>query len=275
MRYIKSFQNDAAIQAAVDNKTLGHPYVALNESAGTIDWDSKELSPEYQYFTVKATGSGNISYKLDQNGAKGKYVEHSIDNGSTWVRTGRTGSKTIPVQSGDRIIFRGDISTGNSIGLNYSASTATFEVYGNAMSLIYGDNFVGNNEFPSTATVAFSELFKGCTGLTDASKLILPASVLLTFSLWGTYSSMFYGCTSLEAAPELPATTLAVGCYRVMFRYCNKLNYIKCLAETGVNSACDTWVQGVAETGTFVKKEGVTWPTGASGIPSGWNVIEE
>ena len=227
------------------------------------------------YLTIEATSSGNISYKLGQNGASGKYVEHSIDNGSTWVRTGMSGSKTIPVQSGDRIIFRGDISTGITIGLNYSASTATFEVYGNAMSLIYGDNFVGNNEFPSTATLAFTELFKGCTGLTDASKLILPASVLLVFSGWGTYSSMFSGCTSLEAAPELPATTLVYGCYRGMFRYCNKLNYIKCLGETGVANACDVWVQGVSPTGTFVKKAGVTWPTGASGIPTGWTVIEE
>lgn len=227
------------------------------------------------YFTIKATSSGNISYRLDQYGANGKYVEHSINNGSTWVRTVETESKTIPVQSGDRIIFRGDISTGNSIGLNYSASTATFEVYGNAMSLIYGDNFIGNNEFPSTATVAFTELFKGCTGLTDASKLILPASVLLEFSHWGTYSSMFYGCTNLTTAPELPATTLVYGCYRCMFRYCNKLNYIKCLGETGVTNACEVWVQGVSPTGTFVKKAGVTWPTGNSGIPSGWTVIEE
>ena len=27
------------------------------------------------------------------------------------------------------------------------------------------------------------------------------------------YSSMFYGCSSLTQAPELPATTLAYSCY--------------------------------------------------------------
>lgn len=31
---------------------------------------------------------------------------------------------------------------------------------------------------------------------------------------------------------------------------------------------------GVSPTGTFVKKAGVDWPTGNSGIPSGWTVVE-
>jgi hypothetical protein len=31
---------------------------------------------------------------------------------------------------------------------------------------------------------------------------------------------MFYGCTSLTKAPDLPATTLAFKCYRTMFSDC-------------------------------------------------------
>ena len=34
---------------------------------------------------------------------------------------------------------------------------------------------------------------------------------------------MFRGCTSLTTAPELPATTLADGCYYYMFRDCTKI----------------------------------------------------
>jgi hypothetical protein len=37
------------------------------------------------------------------------------------------------------------------------------------------------------------------------------------------YSSMFYGCTSLTAAPSLPATTLANYCYSSMFYGCIKI----------------------------------------------------
>ena len=41
MRYIQSFQNDAAIQSAVDNGELGHPYIALDDQTGKIDYANK------------------------------------------------------------------------------------------------------------------------------------------------------------------------------------------------------------------------------------------
>ena len=34
---------------------------------------------------------------------------------------------------------------------------------------------------------------------------------------------MFYNCSSLTKAPELPATTLAENCYGSMFQYCTAL----------------------------------------------------
>ena len=34
---------------------------------------------------------------------------------------------------------------------------------------------------------------------------------------------MFYGCTSLTTAPELPATTLGIKCYSDMFAACTSL----------------------------------------------------
>ena len=37
------------------------------------------------------------------------------------------------------------------------------------------------------------------------------------------YAYMFYGCTSLTAAPSLPATTLADNCYNSMFYGCTKI----------------------------------------------------
>ena len=37
------------------------------------------------------------------------------------------------------------------------------------------------------------------------------------------YEEMFYGCTNLISAPELPATTLAEFCYYSMFKGCTKL----------------------------------------------------
>ena len=38
---------------------------------------------------------------------------------------------------------------------------------------------------------------------------------------------MFYSCTSLAQAPELPATTLKSACYKAMFRGCTSLKLSK------------------------------------------------
>ena len=86
---------------------------------------------------------------------------------------------------------------------------------------------------------------------------------------------MFKGCTSLVTAPVLPATTLADYCYAAMFR-ATSVNYVKCLAtDISAFNCTETWLRDASATGTFVKKAGVSWTTGNSGIPSGWTVVEE
>jgi hypothetical protein len=66
---------------------------------------------------------------------------------------------------------------------------------------------------------------------------------------------MFRSCESLEKAPALPATQLAIGCYEEMFRFCKNLNYIKALFLNNdfvKNRYLKNWVEHVAEYGTFV-----------------------
>ena len=60
-----------------------------------------------------------------------------------------------------------------------------------------------------------------------------------------------------------------------MFSGCSNLNSITCLAENGITNQgnCDSWLYGVASTGTFTQALGATWPNGKDGIPSGWTVI--
>jgi len=89
------------------------------------------------------------------------------------------------------------------------------------------------------------------------------------------YERMFYLCTSLATAPELPTISTANKSeYMEMFRDCPLISEIRCLTLNPGNGY-PQWVDGVAATGTFYKKAGVTWPTGTSGIPSGWTVVEE
>ena len=128
-------------------------------------------------------------------------------------------------------------------------------------------------ELPATtlANYCYSSMFMGCTSLTTAPSA-LPSTTLEIMC----YKSMFEGCSSLTNAPALPATTLKFMCYSNMFRNCTKINYIKCLAtDISAPSCTSNWVSGVASTGTFVKASSMeSWATGASGIPTGWTVID-
>ena len=124
---------------------------------------------------------------------------------------------------------------------------------------------------PATTLIStcYSSMFRGCTSLTAAPEL--PATTLVNYC----YENMFYGCSSLATAPILPATTLTKGCYSSMFSGCRSLSYIKCLAtDISVSYSHDYWLKNVAATGTFVKPTSMTsWSSGASGIPSGWTVV--
>lgn len=83
---------------------------------------------------------------------------------------------------------------------------------------------------------------------------------------------MFSGCTSLTTAPKLPCATLQSYCYAYMFQGCTSLNYITCLATyVGATNCTSNWVNGVAESGIFIKESGMTsWSTGVNGIPTNW-----
>ena len=117
----------------------------------------------------------------------------------------------------------------------------------------------------------YERMFMGCTSLTAAPSL--PATVLGI----SCYKDMFNGCTSLTTAPVLPATRLKQDCYFDMFTYCSSLNNVTCLATVLTDRGYDctsAWLYGVSSSGTFTKAAGVSWETGASGIPEGWTVVE-
>ena len=122
------------------------------------------------------------------------------------------------------------------------------------------------------ANYCYRGMFQGCTSLTTVQQT-LPATTLAH----NCYGGMFQDCTSLTTAPELPATTLVQNCYDSMFYRCSYLNYVKCLATSGINTNNSTsnWLNGVSSSGTFVKASTATWPTGGNGIPTNWTVQSE
>ena len=134
-------------------------------------------------------------------------------------------------------------------------------------------------ELPATilAKLCYYQMFSGCINLTAAPEL--PATALAI----SCYREMFHGCTNLTAAPELPATTLVNYCYQGMFYGCTNLSSITMLAtDISAYYCLKDWVSGVASSGTFTKaasliqgSEAGQIPTGTSGIPEGWTVVNK
>ena len=252
------------------------------------------------YFTIVSLTDNNVIGWKARNANLLKTINVSTDDGTTWTSytSSTTGTTLATLNTGDKLFIKGTNTTYGDISndkYNYFTSTGNFNVEGNIMSLIYGDNFVNQTTLDSvgsnfvylfyncsklvssenlilpatTLTLAcYSNMFKGCTSLTTAP--VLPATILAN----DCYNSMFYGCTSLTTAPILSATTLATWCYGNMFRDCTSLNYIKCLAtDISATSCTNKWVQNVAASGTFIKDDSMnSWTTGNNGIPNGWNV---
>ena len=104
------------------------------------------------------------------------------------------------------------------------------------MSLLWGQNWKNKTTFPSASIqYILAHIFRDNTHIINASGLVLPATILYNYS----YSSMFYGCTSLTTVPVLPTTTLAgTGCYSQMFRGCTSLTTAPTLQTTTLTAGC-------------------------------------
>lgn len=269
--------------------TIG-TYDTLEEcSGGTINYKKK-------YFTIVTVTECTVKFNY-ATGAN--YFYYSIDGGYSWI--GHQSGTTITMDSNSKILVKGyNNSPGVVDGdLGNFTTTGNFSVEGNIMSLFYGDNFSGETYFPTGGGNQWiftpKRLFKDCTGLISAENLILPQTaqkgcyqrmfenctslttppVLPATTLsQGCYLYMFRGCTSLTTAPVLSAATLVTTCYSSMFSGCTSLNSITCLATNISTGTIGYWVYGVAANGTFYKSPNMNdWPTGDSGIPSGWTVV--
>lgn len=171
---------------------------------------SDKKKDSYDYLTFVALEDGTFTFTPKNNNV----ISYSANDGKTW-----TEGNSVEVSNGDKVMWKGTMTPESWQGIGKFSSTANFDVQGNAMSLFYGDNYKGQTDLMGK-DYAFYELFKDNTKVISAENLSLPATTLAQYSC---YNSMFWGCTSLVTAPQLPATTLDNYCYHSMFRDCTSL----------------------------------------------------
>ena len=201
-------------------------YYTKDETNTLLDKKADKTLPEPLKFVAR---QANSSVGIVNTGTgQVPNIEISTDEGVTWTTWNYS---TISLNSGGSVLMRGINKEGFSKSYNqYSKFTTTgsIEVYGNIMSLI---------DYTQTVDIipcdyCFYSMFYDCSSLITAPEL--PATTLAQ----SCYYHMFHNCTSLTTAPELPATTLANNCYLGMFYGCTSLTTVPELPATTLADYC-------------------------------------
>ena len=197
--------------------------MGISETYGGTNWDysingipegwAVENLPSTEFKIEAVT---NITISFTNN------CEYNL--GREWKQY--TGGTTLNIQAGDEIYFKTNITPTSQSGIGTFSITGTFNICGDILSLI-------NNENLSDNDYAFKNLFMGCTGLVDATDLVLPNDISE-----GCYLGMFKNCTGLINPPTLPATTLDQSCYKEMFYGCTSLLVAPSLPATTLTQSC-------------------------------------
>ena len=193
-----------------------------------------EVTVNDNYLTVSnlTNYQGQVTIKASGVTSPTITLLYSTDNGHTWEALNSIKkTQTIPLPAGGKVMLSGNnqtyCSNTSTRGWWSISADVSHNVSGNLMT-ISGDE----NEL--SGKYEFYKLFCGDTKLKSARYLQLPADKLSE----RCYQSMFEGCTALEKAPDLTATTLATACYESMFEGCTALTDAPMLAATELKSYC-------------------------------------
>ena len=275
--YLKLFNTHSEYEEYIDGDNVFLPNVSHCKQQGDVHYNPWTWAEEY--LTTVALEDGTISFNILKTMGTDMItsISYSTDGGETWTTTANQNNKQenisidVDVEEGDKVMWKGiatqtgyfdDDYYGTYAG-SFFSSDCEFDAKGNAMSLLYGDDFKGNttleyegqfaclfsdsdvektcnivnaNNLSLAATTladgCYKSMFVRCTSLATAP--VLPATTLTD----SCYSSMFGGCTSLVTAPELPATTLVRNCYSNMFDGCTSLTTAPELPATTLGQNC-------------------------------------
>lgn len=255
MKFIKKFDTHPEYQTYIDGSDKILPNVSYCKNNKEVHFNPWTWAEEY--LTTVALENGTISFNIWKSMGTDMItsISYSTDNGETWTTTANQDNKSenltidVNVNTGDIILWKGtgtqtgyydEDDYGTGVG-SFFSSDCEFDAKGNVMSLLYGDNFKGQNTI--NENFAFCCLFydyddeKTCS-IVNAKDLSLSATTLAT----GCYEGMLFGCTSLVTAPELPATTLVQGCYSNMFVGCTSLVTAPVLPATILVQSCYSYM---------------------------------
>jgi len=153
-------------------------------------------------------GPGGAEVGLQKVGSPPAVSLSWSKDGETWQEYNLTSTGNISLSAGESVQFKATTSNAR-MGDNWNryhkfvVPTGEVSASGSLMSLL-GPNIADQ---ATSAQSCFDRLFTTCAGLKDASQLKMPhrwVAASATGSTGGGCASIFFNCTALTAAPELP-----------------------------------------------------------------------
>lgn len=210
-------------------------------------------------------------------------VSYSMNNGLNWITVNNVDNTQKQlyiddqnIEESTKILFKG-VAKQYAANINGTMKYCYFrfgtgangsDIYGNILSMFYGENFADEVGFPENSSFNCYYMFKSAK-CTNIQNIILP--VLTTE---GCYMNMFNGHVNVTKTPLLPALTLSKQCYMGMFNLC-KLNCIQILAtDISAENCLAGYIDdgAVAASGTFIKNANADASMFGNYIPTGWTV---
>lgn len=203
-----------------------------------------------EWTNAPAAVNGWVGGVNTQNGQFYKYESLSAEYGGSRIPTGWTAidkeieiPQTLGFKSiGDTTLSLNKVGTPNTATLNYSINSDTQQTYefNTSIELNDGDiiTFEGENtKFSKDVNNYYQFVFGGAGTISGFGNIMS----LLNYSDTCPsccFQHLFYNCSKLITAPQLPASNLAANCYNSMFENCTSLTTPPVLQAISLVSAC-------------------------------------
>ena len=167
--YISNFETTAELEVFSATTEFKMPHVSFIDETSDVYYFNSHDHPQ-DYLTTVALEDGTISFNIWKNMGTDMItsISYSTDNGESWTTTNNVNNKVehltidVNVSEGNKVLWKGNARQLGYFDEDYYvdyvgsffSSDCEFNVQGNVMSMLHGDNFIGEDTLEYKAEFA-------------------------------------------------------------------------------------------------------------------------
>ena len=172
IKHIKLFETHINYNTYITGNNKILPNVSYCKDNKEIHYNPYDFSNRYLTFVALEDGIFKLTIGNAVPTTILQSISYSIDNGTTWITTNNIDNETVvittpTINSGNKVLWKGtgvgvSTTTNNNNRPSTSSifsSTGTFNVEGNILSLVWGDNFINKDYLAEGSSYNFALLF--------------------------------------------------------------------------------------------------------------------